>query len=588
MDQVLVFLKKNKVSLFIFAVLSLFFWHPILKNIFFFGEMDWDQYFFWRIVSRDTLLRFKEFPFWNPYTNGGNVFFAHTHSFVLSPVHLLVLLFGAVAGVKLQIILFSFLGLVGMFVAGSECGLKGISRLVPPVIYMFSSYMPLHIAEGHGEYIYVAVLPWLFFFFSKAQKSPVYICFTAIVFALTILGGGIDVLFISIVVMGLISICFSIKKRSLRPVLLLGIAFAASFFLSAVKLLPVLETLSHDSRQVVSEEKVTASLLLASLFERDQSAYYQVSKWTSPEESITYRGIEFEYGFHEYGAYIGLAVFFLFLLGVIRRREQWWIPVVGFCSLWIATGSLFDVSLWGWLHELPLYSSLRVPSRFILGFLFCVSLGAGYGFSCIQRKGKNSLFKVFLLLLLLLIITDFYMVSNRLIKDIFTIKPVPVARKDAFAQRYRGYNDVPHLMRSNMFRMVQENSGNLIGYDVLEIEQGRILCEGESSYKGELYLAEGNGDLQVAWFSPNKIKGSVHLNTKDVLVLNQNYYKDWKAEVNGHQVPVVSHNGLVSISMPEGNNDFVIYFFSNSFLFGLCVSGISFIIMSIYIKKHII
>lgn len=60
----------------IFAAISIFYAIPLFENIENYGGMDWDQFVFWNAVPRLTMLKYHQFPLWNPYSNGGNVMLA--------------------------------------------------------------------------------------------------------------------------------------------------------------------------------------------------------------------------------------------------------------------------------------------------------------------------------------------------------------------------------------------------------------------------------------------------------------------------------------------------------------------------------
>ena len=79
-------LKKHFVALGIFSLLSVVFCAPILHDIYMWGIHDWDQHFFYNAVPRKSLLKYHQFPLWNPYYCGGNVMLANPQSAFLSPL----------------------------------------------------------------------------------------------------------------------------------------------------------------------------------------------------------------------------------------------------------------------------------------------------------------------------------------------------------------------------------------------------------------------------------------------------------------------------------------------------------------------
>ena len=60
-----------------------------------------------------SIIEYGQFPFWNPYLGGGNILFHHPEVAILSPFLLFYLIFGAVVGLKLQVLVCYWLGFFG-------------------------------------------------------------------------------------------------------------------------------------------------------------------------------------------------------------------------------------------------------------------------------------------------------------------------------------------------------------------------------------------------------------------------------------------------------------------------------------------
>ncbi len=48
--------------------IALVFTLPIFRNFDYWGVQDWDQHFFYQVVARRSILQYRQFPLWNPYT----------------------------------------------------------------------------------------------------------------------------------------------------------------------------------------------------------------------------------------------------------------------------------------------------------------------------------------------------------------------------------------------------------------------------------------------------------------------------------------------------------------------------------------
>ena len=577
--------KHNLVPLLIFLVVSLVYSFPILKNISWLGQMDWDQFTFWNAVPRDTILRYGQFPLWNPYVNGGNVLLAHTHSLFLSPSYILVLFFGPVVGVKLKICLYLVFGMFGMYVYSKQLGLTKISSYLSSFVYMFSSSLALHLVAGHGEYIYTAFLPWIFLTYQKSLKDAKYIIGCICLFALMILGGSVDVLFITILLIIFFSFFMMMQMRKVFPLKILGIIFVGALLLSSIKLVPVLEFLEKNPRAIESSEASDISLLSASLLSKEQLIYYENTKWTNsplihiPVQKIKFRGIEFEHGFHEYGAYIGWIPLILAGIGCFFLRQYWPLLVMCILSLWISLGGGAFFNLWDLIHKLPLYNSLRVPSRFIIGFIFFVALISGFGFSKIENSFKNKYYRILIGFIVVFVALDLLLVNYSLLKSIFVLKPSEITRNSEFKQRYKSLNIPSDMSGSSMYPVFLSNSRLLSGYEVLAVRQEGVLTISDFNYRGEAYLKDGKGDVQISYFSPNKIIVKVNSLGDAALVLNQNYYSGWKVKRRGETISALSLDGLIATNVTPDIDEVTFYYLPNSFIIGSGLTAVTIIFL---------
>ncbi|HEY0869638.1 MAG TPA: hypothetical protein VGD55_04520, partial [Acidothermaceae bacterium] len=109
-----------------------------------------DVFYPWADAVRLSILKFHQFPWWNPWAMAGQPLFADPASVaVLMPDTLLVLIFGAVTGLKIAIVLYVLVGYEGSRVLCRH--LFGTSRFVEgaSVIPAIIPTLALHFNEGH-------------------------------------------------------------------------------------------------------------------------------------------------------------------------------------------------------------------------------------------------------------------------------------------------------------------------------------------------------------------------------------------------------------------------------------------------------
>ncbi len=572
-------MKENSklIPLLIFVLISLIYSLPILRNISYWGQMDWDQFTFWNAVPRETILKYHQFPLWNPYSNGGNVVLAHPHSSFLSPFYILVLIFGPIIGIKLEIILFLIIGLLGMFFLLKHLGLKEVSSYAGSLIFMLSSIYPLHLTEGHVEWLAMAFVPWLFLSYLKSANDRKYLYLGILFLALMLLGGGIYVSTVMILFLILYSLVITLREKRIVWFKNIAIIFAGAFLLSSIKLFPMLEFLSHSSRVIESSENISPSLLSTILLGRNQGSLYAQTKWTTPDKKAFVRdNLTIDYGWHEYGAYVGIIPLFLSAVGLFFTfRKQWPLFLVGIIFLLLSLGSGSPVNLWKIVHSFPIYDSLHVPSRFMLVSVFILSIFVGLGLSKFE-DGMRIVHKGRLITsgIGFFILIDLCLVNGHIMKQAFIITPTRLKENAEFSQRYNSLNLYPDISRSAMYPVFLSNSGILDAYEVINVKKGNIHTINDPEYKGEVYLAGGKGNAKITFFSPNKIVVDVNVAEKNTLVVNQNYYKGWR--VKGCRVnKIKSFNGLIAIEIDSTVKKAIFYYLPGSFIIGCIIAGIS-------------
>lgn len=576
-----------KIPLIIFLLGSLIYALPFIKDIKNWGQMDWDQFTFWNAVQRESIVRYHQIPFWNPYECGGNVLFAHPWSNFLSPFFVLIIIFGPIIGIKAEMIIHLFIGLYGMFLISKELKLKKYSCYLCSFVYMFSSVYFLHLAEGHIEWMPMAFVPWIFLAYLRSIRSLKYIYISIFCFSLIFLAWSVYIFAVTVFLLLIYSILKSIQQKRIKHVNMFMLIFIGTLMLCSVKLIPMLEFLKDNPRKIESSEATEPSLVMSVLLSREQGLLYQNTKWTSPNQQIEFRGRKFEYGWHEYGAYIGWVPLALALIGIcFFFRERWPLFLTALILLWIALGNGAFFNLWSILHRLPIYDSLHIPSRFIAGFLFCISLFSGFGLSKLETMSRKIHYKFLMGSIVLFVFFDLFLVNYPLIKDTFTIRPPKIKRYAEFKQRYRDFNLFPGQVRSSMYPAFLSNSGIINAYEVVHVKKANVKAIFDPGYRGEAYLVEGKGSLRISYFSPNKVVVEVDAKEPDRLVLNQNYYTGWKVKKDGRTILAESFKGLIATPILPGHQKIQFYYMPASFLIGLFVStGFILLVAVSYIRK---
>ncbi|MEQ1918851.1 MAG: hypothetical protein ABL955_06595, partial [Elusimicrobiota bacterium] len=441
---------------------------PLFRNISFWGKTDWDQFTFLNAVPREILLRYHQFPLWNPFSNGGNTILAMPHSAFLSPMYLFALFFGPVIGLKLQWIAALFLGMLGMHRLSKHLGMGTLSRYLPSFIFMLSSLYSLHLREGHLEWTALGFLPWTFLFLLKSKTEVKYFAFTVLSLALMIYSGGVYVFAATTVFLTVHAFVVALREKRILPVLSLAGVLVLAFLVSSAKVVPMLELLKESPRPTKDEGRLEAVLLPKLFLIRDQNAMYE-NRSAIPERV----GLNWDReNWHEFGVYTGFIPLIFALVGLYacyeRQKPLFW---AGLACLWISMGrSAWFVDLWTLLHRLPVYRSLQVPSRFLMCVLFCVSLFAGFGFSELEKAAKKGYQTWLLGGLLLFICLDLLAVDRPIVASTFSIPPQAIARSPEFQQGGVSFDAVLKMgSHSAMYPALLANRGTIKSYDIVGV-----------------------------------------------------------------------------------------------------------------------
>ena len=88
------------------------------------------------------------------------------------------------------------------------------------------------------------------------------------------------------------------------------------------------------------------------------------------------------------------------------------------------------------------------------------------------------------------------------------------------------------------------------------------------------------GEVRIVKYSPNKITIQSQSNVPQWLILNDLYYPEWKATVNGSIVPVFRANYIArAIALPAGTSNVVFYYDGTLVRRGIIMSGITILVM---------
>lgn len=575
----------------LFAIIAFIFTLPMFINIDNWGGQDWDLHTFFQAVPRRTIVEYHQFPLWNPYHCGGSPLLAYPQSYLLSPIFSVLVLFGEIRGMKIEIWLFMILGMYGTFLVARHYRLEKIPSIFASFIFMLSSTYTVSAIAGNITLFNTAYIPWVFLFFLKSFTDIKYVAFCSFAILLIYFGGGVHTLLMVFAFIGVYAILAILcRENKLLPTakiaFLIGIMV---ILLGAVKFFPSIELTLRYPRYITDYSGFSLKSLGYCLFSRDQ-AYASLYKF--PRDLGLIDGMS--WGMDENSMYIGFIPALLFLIGIcfyFKRRME--LALTTIVIFWLIFGNRVPVSLWEFLHKLPIYNLQRVATRYRFIFIFCLSLFAAFGLQRLKdwiagRTNNKRLANIISKIILLIVLVDLMVIGIPLWKNAFVIPPLTIIQSNEFYQVWRG----PGYDKSGITIMEYEadegssyvnylsHLGTVDAYEPVPFPRN-ALPKGSDDYRGEVYIAGSDGIAAIKEWTPNRLVIGVDVLSEDYLIVNQNYYPGWKIK-GKRDTGVESRDGLISVKVFPDDKEIELYYLPDTFIMGLITTSLT-VLLLIYL-----
>ncbi len=469
------------------------------------------------------------------------------NSHFLTPWFFLTLIFGPVVGLHLEVILYSAIAWAGGYVLGRVLEMKRISAICTATAFAGSSWFFLRASEGQIVIMVFVYLPWIIAAgWTASERGQLrYASLCGALIAVSIFEGNPYLPLFEGLTLALVLVGRAAVRLSARPLIALVIAavFAAGF--GAVKSLPVIQVMASHPRPTDANFTNTLDGLSQSLLSRNQDRNRpSVNGW----------------GFWESGAYVGYLFGTIALMALVfPRRAISWI-FAGIVLFELARGAIDPNSLYVWLHRLPLFSSSRLPSRFLIPFALMVAVLAGLGMDAACSRGSPVVLAISVFLVVIGAV-DMLMVGPPNLSYVLLDVVGPGPTHGEFAQ----YERAPALAESSV---VRDHQGVVNCY-VSPPWPTEAKGWNEPGYRGEQYLL-GAGSVTLARWTPNRLEYDVDAPQPSVVVVNQNYDPSWRVISGGG--PTFSWGGLLAVKVPAGKSRIVIRYISLAAICGTIVS----------------
>ena len=542
---------------------------PMIVNLDRLGTTDdWRHFSMLWEAARVALSDFHQFPSWNPYHCGGLVLYQHPESPFPGPLFLLTYFWLPTAvAMKVWILAHLICGTLGARALVADRGGNAAEQLLGAAVMAACGFFAEHIGGGHLSFTPFLYLPLILWAFRRALRDVRYGVVVAGLFAVTVLEGGTypaPLMAVALAIECLVRLGSADDRRGMARAL--PVIVLLFLLLAAVRLLPALHYLWEHPRLEPLDDGLGLGEIL--------------SFWTTRTHAR--RMVGHGYVWPEYDDYVGMVPVALMLAGVLvavfaregARRERRIDLAVFVALVWCALGRIHGPALAVLLHALPVFRSLRVPSRFLgpamVGFGLLAAGALGAGRRILEKRGAR-LLRVALALELALVVgvaVDICLTNQRVIQQGLDPRmPQTPASADFFQNTGADYSRLPTFP--------VEGFGTRACYVALEWKPAPGITDGRGA-QARLEPSAAGTVIETSW-SPNRLELDVRLDAPATLIINQNYETGWQAKdeavvgayvvpqrrfwdirARPAELPVKGAIGLLAVSLPVGARHLVL------------------------------
>ncbi len=561
---------------------------------------DWDWQLTFYEVSRITLLKFRQIPFWNPYTQGGVPLLANPESPFLYPGFLWVLLFGTGPGLRLWMWFHLVLGASGAVGLAGRAGIRPWVSLFAPVPWLMTAFIPGFIGYGHIMFLAVGWLPWMLLLLPHDGGVERKSALAALCLSATFFMGGHYIYLYGMLLLGLnawwrlpfppltrwvmvgfLALDVALTGHRNPPwsgafLTAAGLTFLASLASGGKTFWSSLRSRGADELEILLRVAIPAALLplvkilpgrvLLGRAERltDVPLPTAQDPFTLDRLWDVFLGMGARPSGHEgndvYQSSLPLVLAGVGLLLGGGPGRRFGAGALFFLGLALCNNLPLDYA--SLLHRLPGFDLFRVTERYALVYSLFIGLTACAGMEGMLRVAERP--KV-LRGMGALALGGWLLWQNisygRLLWNTHLLEMRPGSRPSP---------SIPAVLPP--FRQVEGLETN---FDSVRRNRGRLDCwttawlgetspglaaEGSPGYRGEVFL-EGRGSTSSIHLTPNRIEAQVEAEEEGWVRVNQNGFPGWWVEIDeGPPVEASVREGTISARIPKGSHHVTLWY----------------------------
>ncbi|OGK18436.1 hypothetical protein A3H83_03390 [Candidatus Roizmanbacteria bacterium RIFCSPLOWO2_02_FULL_39_8] len=335
------------------------------------------------------------FPLWTDMIGTGYPILAESQMGFFNIFSLtLYSLFSYLVAFNLQYIFIYFFAFSGMYAFLRNMKVSPAASFLGGFSFAFSGFYITHIS--HQNMILTAsYIPWLFLLidlFTRTKKSR-YLLISILFLSQQLFAGYVQITFITWIFMGLYLIfnAYVEKKKIKKSVALrtgiIGVLVGVVFIISAAQVIPTAELIDHTARKngLSPTENIQYSYPFKHLITfLDPFLLGSPRDGTYPHYNLFDGSI-----FWENTGYIGLIPLVLAVLSLftVKKNKKTLVFILLLLSaLLLMTGKH---SPFYFIHTLPPINRFRIPSRYLIMFVFSLCIMSAIGFDELMKRIRN-------------------------------------------------------------------------------------------------------------------------------------------------------------------------------------------------------